>query len=261
VAGAGAHTVHVKAWSGAGDACVADVTVDVKTTASPSNVTVPSGAKTVSNIQNMDGWAAVHDPSSGGSASGAMSMVGSPSLSGHARRFDTSFSGSGGELYNEYFDSDVNASNFFYDAWVYLTDSAGNIGNIEMDMNQVLADGHTVIYGFQCDGYAGKWDYTMNKGTPKKHDDQWVHSNAYCDPRTWGRNAWHHVQVSYSRDDSGNVTYHSVWLDGKESKLEVKVPSVFELGWAPALLTNFQVDGIGKGSNTVYLDKLTISRW
>ena len=74
-------------------------------------------------------------------------------------------------------------------------------------------------------------------------------------------NQWHHVQISYSRNSSGYVTYHSVWLDGSESQINATVPSAFALGWAPVLLTNFQIDGIGSGSNTVYLDKVTISRW
>lgn len=261
-AGAGTHVLHVKAWSSDGTACDVDLTVNVTAPApASSSALVPTNATTVTNIQNMGGWEAVHDQNSGGNSDGAMSVVSSPSLSGNAREFDTSFSGSGGEMYTELFDSDVDATNFFYDTWIYLTDSAAGVTNLEMDMNQVLADGRTVIFGFQCDGYAGKWDYTVNKGSPENPNDQWVSSDAYCDARTWGRNQWHHVQVSYSRDDSGNVIYHSVYLDGLESKLDVTVPSAFTLGWAPALQTNFQVDGDGAGSNTVYLDQLKISRW
>ena len=88
-----------------------------------------------------------------------------------------------------------------------------------------------------------------------------MHSASGCNPRNWTTNAWHHIQVSYSRDNSGNVTYHSVWFDGAENPINATVPSSFALGWAPVLLTNFQVDGVGSGSNTVYLDNLTISRW
>jgi hypothetical protein len=70
------------------------------------------------------------------------------------------------------------------------------------------------------------------------------------------------VQLYYSRDDSGNVTYHSVWLDGQQSNINATVNSAFALGWAPVLLTNFQVDGIGSsGTPTVYLDSLNIYRW
>jgi hypothetical protein len=80
--------------------------------------------------------------------------------------------------------------------------------------------------------------------------------------RNWSTNTWHHVQISYSRDNSGNVTYQAVWLDGVEQQLNVTVPSSFALGWAPVLLTNFEVDGLGSsGASTVYLDDLTVYRW
>jgi hypothetical protein len=47
-----------------------------------------------------------------------------------------------------------------------------------------------------------------------------------------------------------------------EQDLNASVPSAFALGWAPVLLTNFQIDGYGaRGSSTTYLDKLTISCW
>jgi hypothetical protein len=53
-----------------------------------------------------------------------------------------------------------------------------------------------------------------------------------------------------------------VWLDDVQENINTTVNSAFALGWAPALLTNFQVDGLGaSGSNTVYLDDLTIYRW
>jgi hypothetical protein len=70
------------------------------------------------------------------------------------------------------------------------------------------------------------------------------------------------VQVSYSRDDAGNVTYHSVWLDGVEAPINQTVNSDFDLRWAPVLIANFQVDGLGAiGSSTLYLDDLTLYRW
>ena len=86
--------------------------------------------------------------------------------------------------------------------------------------------------------------------------------SASCNPRAWVTNTWHHVQVYYSRDDSGNITYHSVWLDGQQSNINATVNSAFALGWAPVLLTNFQVDGLGStGSPAVYVDAMTVSRW
>ena len=38
--------------------------------------------------------------------------------------------------------------------------------------------------------------------------------------------------------------------------------SAFGLGWSATLLTKFQIDGVGgNGSSTVYVDKMTVSRW
>jgi hypothetical protein len=125
-----------------------------------------------------------------------------------------------------------------------------------------MANGQTVIFGVQCDGYSGTWDYTANEGTPENPSDVWLHSTASCNPRNWATNTWHHLQMSYSRDDAGNVTYDSVWLDGAQQSMNLTVPSAFALGWSSTLLTNFQVDGLGaSGSTTVYLDNLAVYRW
>lgn len=258
-AAAGAHTLNVTAWGNGGAVCTASVAITVAALAQSSPV--PANAISVGSIQAMSGWQLNHDPAAGATSSGSMSMVGSPSLSGSARQFNTSFSGSGGEIYHISWGNDATAHNFFYDAWVYFDSSVNTVANLEMDMNQVVANGDTIIYGFQCDGYSGTWDYTENAGTPSSTVDRWVHSSAPCNVRKWTQNQWHHIQISYQRDDSGNVTYHSVWLDGAQAQIEATVPSAFALSWGPTLLTNFQIDGLGSGSNTVYLDNLTISRW
>jgi hypothetical protein len=191
-----------------------------------------------------------------------MSLTGSPSRSGAARQFVTHFTESGGERYSVSFGGDTSSTHFFYDGWVYIAKPSGEIANLEMDINQVMDNGQTVIYGFQCDGYSGTWDYSKNAGTPEKQKGEWLHSNAGCDPRTWSANTWHHVQIEFSRDDAGKVTYDSVWMDGKEQKIGVTAASAYALGWGSNLVTNFQVDGHGAGGkSTVYLDELTIYRW
>jgi len=192
-----------------------------------------------------------------------MAMTGSPSLGGNAREFYTTYTYYGGERYYAAFGDNTNARNFVYDGWVYLTDSSGSVANIEMDLNQVMPNGETVIFGVQCDGWSGTWDFSENIGTPTAPVDHWLNSSAPCNVRTWSQFTWHHVQISYSRDDYGNVTYQSVWLDGNQQPINVTVPSAYALSWAPTLLTNFQVDSFdpGSSSSTVYLDNLTVSRW
>jgi hypothetical protein len=258
--GTGAHTLHVKAWGNSGAVCVTDVDVNVMPAANAP--IIPSGAIKVSSVQALSNWAAIHDAVTSGSASGWTGIVGSPSRNGGTREFATNYTNSGGERYDATFGDDTTATNFIYDAWVYFTSSSSHIANLEMDMNQVMSNGQTVIYGVQCDGYSGTWDYTANRGTPGSPVDVWLHSSAKCNVRNWSTYTWHHLQIQYSRNSSGAVTYKSVWLDGVNNPLNATVPSAFALGWGPVLLTNFQVDGLGStGSSTVYLDDLTIYRW
>jgi hypothetical protein len=256
--GAGWHTVHVKAWGQYGGVCVTDLSVDVAANTS----LIPSGSTSVSAIENLGNWQTGHDGGTGGWSSGAMSIVSSPSLSGSAREFYTTYGNSGGERYHVAFDDDVDAHNFVFDAWVYLTDSAANIGNLELDLNQTMPNGQTAIFGFQCDGYTGTWDYNANWTGPTSPTNTWMHSSAPCNIRSWGRNQWHHIQISYSRTDWGVITYHDVYVDGRDQPINATAPSAYALGWAPVLLTNFQVDGLGgAGSVTLFLDNLVIYRW
>jgi hypothetical protein len=256
----GAHVLHVKSWGDKGSACVTDISLTINPP--QTTISVPSNAISVSAIQTLSNWKNASDPGTSGSSTGTTSTVNSPSIGGTARMFQTKFFNDGGQLYHVSFGDDETSTHFLYDNWIYLTASASSIANIEMDMNQVMSNGNTVIYGFQCDGWSGTWDYTKNAGTPTHGIDTWVHSKASCNVKNWSRNTWHHVQINYSRDESGNVTYSSVVLDGIEQQINATVPSAFALGWAPTLLTNFQLDGsVVQGSSAVYIDQLTISRW
>jgi hypothetical protein len=259
-AGTGAHTVHVKAWGDKGSVCVTDVAITVIA----GSTAIPSSAISVGGIQTLGNWKAGEDTATGGgAATGSMSLVNSPSRSGNARKFMSKYANYGGERYYVSFGDDTESTNFVYDAWVYLPSPYGAIANLEMDMNQVMSNGQTVIFGFQCDGWNGTWDYTANAGTPAKPKDEWLHSKAACNPRNWSTNTWHHVQIAYSRDDSGNVTYRYVTFDGAQSNINATVKSAFALGWSPSLLTNFQVDSSSSGSasSVAYLDDITIYRW
>lgn len=256
----GAHTLHVKSWGNAGSSCVSDVAVNV--VPSPTS-TLPSTKIAVNSIQTLTNWQAELDLATGTSAtSGLTNLTTTPTLSGTSRQFVTS-TGNGGERYHVSFGSDTAAQNFLYDGWVYLGSGSSSIANLEFDMNQVIGNGQTVIYGFQCDSWSKTWDYTANTGTPQAYNDVWLHSSAPCNVQNWTANAWHHVQISYSRDSYGNVTYKSVWLDNVEEDLNITVLSSFSLGWGPTLLTNFQVDGNSSTSSTdtVYMDNLTVYRW
>lgn len=254
----GSHTIHIKSWGNQGASCVSDIAVNVV----PSPVSsLPWYAVAVNSIQTLTNWQADSDTDTG--TAGGSGTWGVTNLSGTSRKFEMNYANYGGERFYAAFGADTEATNFLYDAWVYLPSPSTNIGLLELDMNQVISNGETVIYGFQCDSWSKTWDYTANAGTPQNFSDVWYHSTAACDTQNWDTNTWHHVQIAYSRDWAGQVTYKSVWLDNVEQDLYVTVPSSFALGWSPTLLTNFQIDGVtaAPGTVTAYVDNLTVYRW
>jgi hypothetical protein len=258
---AGPHTVHVKVWNDQGAVCVTDLGVNVGGDVFSS--IVPSSAVSVSSIQTLANWVQIHDGGTPGASSGSMTMANAPSLSGNARQFTTTFADFAGHRYSVQFDDNNSSQNFLFDTWVYIEGSTAGVANLEFDLNQTMANGQTVIMGFQCDGWLGTWDYTVNGGSPTLSWDTWLHSYAPCNVRDWAPNQWHHVQILTAHNDSGWVTYKSVWLDGARQDINQTVFSGFALGWAPAIIANFQLDGatLGSTSSTVYLDNLVVYRW
>jgi len=258
----GPHTIHVKSWGNRGSSCVSNVAVNV--VPSPTS-TLPSSTMAVKAIQTLTNWQANADSGTGtsGGTSGLTNLVNALMPSGMGRAFVANYTNYEGVRFHVSFGADTSATNFLYDGWFYLPAPSSNIANLEFDMNQVMANGQTVIFGFQCDHWSKTWDYTANAGTPQKFSDVWLHSTAPCDVQTWATNTWHHVQIAYARDAAGNATYKSVWLDNVEQDLNVTVPDAFALGWSPTLLTNFQIDGMTPtpGTATVYMDNLTVYRW
>lgn len=257
----GWHTLHVKVWNSAGGVCVTDVSINVNGAA--TSTAIPSYAVKIGGIHALGNWITVHDGGTPGSSSGTMSMTNSPSLTGAARLFANQFNDFGGQRYSVQFDDNTTSQNFFYDGWVYIAGSADGFSNLEFDLDQTMSNGETVVMGFQCDSWIHRWDYSVNSGSPSNPNDTWLHSYAPCDVHTWGANQWHHVEIYFSHNDSGWVTYHSVWLDGTESDLNFTVFSGYNLGWSPAIVTNFQIDGASSGTTwaNVYLDELTVYRW
>lgn len=256
----GWHTVHVKAWNTAGGICTTNVAVLVVTGATS---VIPSNAVRINNIQALSNWIQIHDGGTPGGSNGWTGTQGWPSLTGWAREFSTSFTYFGGQRYSAQIDTDTTSTNFFYDGWVYVAGSSAGFSNLEFDLNQTMSNGETVVMGFQCDSWINRWDYSVNGGSPTAFYDTWLHSNQPCNARNWSTNTWHHVQIHYSHDYSGWVTYHTVWLDGYRQDINATVFSGYILGWGPAVVTNFQIDGASSGTTSaqIYLDNVNVYRW
>ena len=255
---AGGHTLHVKAWGASGAVCVTDVAIIVGNTSS-----VPANTASVSSLQTFGGWYSVHDGGTPGSSNGWSAVVNSPSRTGAARKFSMNYSYFGGQRYSISFGDDEAAMNFILDTWIYIPGGDNGLKNLELDMNQVIGSGATVLYGMQCDGWTSTWDVAINKGTATKPWNTWAHSSAPCNLQSWGKNEWHHIQLSYSRNDTGWITYKSATLDGVTHPINMTVLGAYMLGWGRTLLVNVQLDGAttGSGSAELIMDNLTINRW
>jgi hypothetical protein len=210
---------------------------------------------------NLDGkaWLYERDQAIKGDARGSTVYPATTPLYDDAREFYMTYSSRGGVRWHISFAKDTGATHFVYDTYVYIVDPT-QVANIELDMNQVMADGRTVILGTQCSVYSKTWEYTlMNAGT------HWHPSNIPCNPQTWAANTWHHIQIASHRDDNGNVSYDWVNFDGTHSEFQNATGGSAEhMGWQKGtLLINFQLDGASKDSGTIqaYAHELTVLRW
>ena len=254
---AGTHTISFRSWTSSGACPAVDTTFTVIGSAGGGG-TIPSDAISSGDLNGASKWEWNHDPGTPGASTGSsLYPISNLSMDNAAREFYVTYSDNAGELYHLEFATDTTAAYFVYDTYIYLADPS-QIQNIEMDMNQVMSDGQTVILGAQCAAASGTWEYTTVSGGA-----HWNRSNLSCNPQAWTANTWHHVQIASHRDSTGIATYDWVNLDGSLSSFrDASGPSALTLGWPSGhLLLNFQLDGAGSGSIAADIDKLTIYRW
>jgi hypothetical protein len=251
-------TTYTATATGAGGNASATATITVVPAAVHG---IPADAISSGVLDGSSRWLWNYDAGTPGSAVGSSSYpISNPSLNNMAREFSAAYSQRGGEIYHLSFARDTTATHFIYDTNIYIVDPT-QIANVEMDMNQVMADDRTVIFGTQCSSYSKTWEFT----TISNGRYHWNASNLPCNPKTWPPNTWHHVQIASHRDDNGIVTYDWVSVDGTYSDFQNATgDSASDLGWgAGTLLLNFQLDGASTGNGTMsaYMNNLIIYRW
>lgn len=264
----GTHTIYYKAWTAAGICPVASTTFAVGTSApgstapgtSAPSYSVPSYAQTFSNIENSGGWQFENDGATNGWSQGSTVFPATTPSSDSGRELYMTYSNHGGERWHTDFGSNGAAQNFALDTYVYL-ENPDQVQNLELDLNQVMSDGETIIYGTQCSSVSNTWEFSYTYGSSPR----WAPSNVPCNPRAWAPNTWHHVQIGMHRDSNGTVTHDWVNVDGVQSVFSNAVGGGgLWLGWAPgALVTNVQVDGfnVASGSTATFIHNLTVYSW
>jgi hypothetical protein len=267
----GTHSIHFKAWTSNGACPVVSTTFsiggstsggsDASATSSSSSTSssIPSNAIASADLDTSKNWAYEHDAGTPGSSRGSTAFPATTPLYDDAREFYMTYSNHGGERWHNSFAKDGASTHFVLDTYVYVA-NPDQLANLELDLNQVMSNGKTVIFGTQCSKYSHTWEWTYYSG-----GWHWHSSNISCNPETWAAHTWHHIQIGFHRDSSGNVTHDWVNFDGTHSTFSGATKlSAKDLGWANgSLVMNVQMDGssTGSGSVTAYFHKMTFYRW
>jgi hypothetical protein len=221
---------------------------------------VPANAISSGDLDGSDLWIGVHDTGTPGTSVGTSTYPLTVGGYGDVRKFDvSSYSDYGAERYSIDFANETSTTHFIYDLYVQSPNPSA-IGNLELDMNQVTANGDTVIFAFQCDSAAGVWDYS----TVKSGKIGWVHSAVPCNVSKWTSNTWYHIQISTQRDNSGDVTYNWVAVNGVPATIGITTFEQEALGWGIGdVLANFQLDPVGASGAPMiaYVHDMAIYRW
>ncbi|HEV3151534.1 MAG TPA: hypothetical protein VGY94_11290 [Acidobacteriaceae bacterium] len=265
----GTHTIHFKAWTTAGICPIVNSTVTIAAAAAPppdgssgsgTPISIPSNAIASADLDTATNWAYEHDTGTPGSSRGSTLFPATTPVYDDAREFYMTYSGRGGERWHDSFANDSTSTHFVLDTYVYVV-NPDQLANLELDLNQVMSNGETVIFGTQCSTYSGTWEWTYyGGGSP-----HWKASNIKCDPRTWAANTWHHIQIGFHRDSTGYATHDWVVFDGTQSTFSgAAAGAAKSLGWYKgSMIMNVQMDGFNKtsGDVTAYFHKITFYRW
>jgi hypothetical protein len=274
----GKHTIHFKSWVNGKSCPMVNSTITVTGTNSGSgssssdsndstssssastSVSIPSNAVNSGSLEAKSGWRGVHDSGTPGSSHGSMVYPATTPVYDNAREYYMTYTARGGERWSLSFAKDSGATHFVLDTYVYVVNPS-QLANLELDLNQVLSNGKTVIMGTQCSGFNKVWEWTAYQNGHYG----WHKSSIACNPMSWSAKTWHHIQIGFHRDSSGVVTHDWVSMDGKKSSFSgAKANAAKSMGWEPKTLQmNVQMDGYSKSSGSVkiYLHKTTFYRW
>lgn len=279
----GKHTIRFKAWTSAGICPEVDSTIQVTTGTPPpgggsggsgdtggggsgsgstggGSDSIPSNAVASADLDTSTNWPGEHDAGTPGTSRGSTLFPATTPLYDDARQFYMTYSNRGGERWHNSFAKDTTSTHFIMDTYVYVV-NPDQLANLELDLNQVMSDGRTVIYGTQCSTYSHTWEWSYYDSK----SPHWHSSNIPCDTRKWTANTWHHIQVAFHRDSNGYVTHDWVNFDGTHTNFTgAAAGSAKALGWAKgSMIMNIQMDGWNKSSGniTAYFHKTTYYRW
>ncbi len=255
----GKHTIHFKSATSKGDCAEATTTFTVADSSTTPPV-IPSYALSSGDLETTDNWNQAHDSRTPGHAVGTTVYPATSPLGDDARLFSMDYSKRAGERWSNSFANDTTATQFVLDVYVLMPDPT-QIQNLELDINQVAANGKTVLMTTQCSANSNRWEYGETIG----HTNHWLVSNVPCDIQSWTANAWHHIQIGEHHDKSLRLTHDYVIVDDVYTPfVGATRPASKNEGWRKGdVNTQFQIEGSSRveATATIYAHNLTVYRW
>lgn len=240
-------------------------TVQPKPIPSPTGLLLvpPNVAPTLSFLDALTTWLFEFDKGTQVDATtGAVGSTQYPVLVGgrQARQFNSTFTNNGGVRFHAIYGNDPGARNFVFAGDLWVT-SVAQLGQMELDNNQIDAQGNTYIYGCQCNSADGAWDVASSD--PQTKSNKWNPTPVKGSPANFPPNQWLHFELAHHRDDAGNITYDAIHFNGVTEPVGMTVVGAMPLGWTPDgdLLVNFQINGLGNGQMSVWASNLRVARW
>lgn len=215
---------------------------------------IPVSAKSYGVLDNIANaqvpWNGKHDDATPGTVTNTVTAY-INAVSG--RNFSFSYTAQAGCRFSLGLATDLTyPQHFCYESEIMFGDPS-QILNMELDCNQVLADGRTCIMDCQCASVSGTFEF-----------DGWKPTRIVGNPQQWD-GGFHRIRIFWHRSADGNtVTFDGVEKDGvwMASGMQSSTRTV-ALNWKPLglLMINFQIEGSSKTSGNVQANVRNMQVW
>lgn len=237
-------------------------TVGTTSTASSTTSTVPDGAITSADLDELTGWNSCDvcaGPGGNGStvAHSVTYAQKDPSRDGNSIKFhigDSTAVPYGTALWWKYAQARESSSHFVYDVYFYLKDPAAAQA-LEFDVNQTRkTDGVKYIFGTECDiRGTHAWRVYDN------YNRRWTSTGIACTAPTAYQ--WHHLVWEFERTSTG-PKFVALTLDGTKHYVNKQVQKKTGTGSSTLLNVAFQLDGNSVTKPyAAWLDTVKITQW
>jgi hypothetical protein len=257
----GSHSIYIRAWDSTGAyGTSATFPIGVQDTTVPTPL---AGSANFPNLDDASGWGSCGDTGCAGGGANATSFtltqnVSSPSKDGGSAEIAITGPPYADALWWNKLGAQDTKTNYLWDFWFYVPDSANSAQALEFDVWQSTSISGVMkkfMFGTQCDYVHQVWDYW------NPAQGQWVSTGISC-PK-FQTNTWHHLIYFVQRigDSRDTLLYGNVTLDGVTTQWNITAAPE-TTNWAAGTGVQHQLDiGASGTSLTEWFDLEQLTTW